>query len=175
MSLLDRLFSRAADPRDALRPLYAAVIDRARAPQWYEGGVPDTLDGRFDMVAAILSQVLLRMEAIPGMEGESALLTEIFVQDMDGQLREIGIGDMIVGKHIGRMMAALGGRLGAYRDAGADVSALAMALERNVWRGEAAPAGAALSTAERLLGWRAALDATRVDALRAGDLPPLIA
>jgi cytochrome b pre-mRNA-processing protein 3 len=55
---------------------------------------------------------------------------------MDGSLRQEGIGDQVVGKHIGRMMAALGGRLGAYRDARGDDTAMAEALRRNLWRGE---------------------------------------
>jgi cytochrome b pre-mRNA-processing protein 3 len=46
-----------------------------------------------------------------------ALLTELFVEDMDGQLRESGVGDVVVGKHIGKLMAVLGGRLGALRAA----------------------------------------------------------
>ena len=62
------------------------------------------------------------------------LLTELFVEDMDGQLRESGVGDMIVGKHIGKLMGTMGGRLGAYRDALAsgDATALADAVTRNV-------------------------------------------
>ena len=45
----------------------------------------------------------------------SALLTEWFVEEMDGQLREQGVGDVVVGKHVGRLMATLGGRIGALR------------------------------------------------------------
>src|SRR3954471_4193533 len=134
MGVLDRLFGRK--DRDALTPLYNAVVTEARRPAWYrEGQVPDTLDGRFDMVAAVLSLVLLRLEE----EGEpgrapSAYLTEIFVEDMDGELRERGIGDIVVGKHIGRMMGALGGRLGALRDAFAGGS-LDDVIARNIYRG----------------------------------------
>lgn len=70
MSLFSSLFSRK-DDRAALRPLYASVVARARQPHWYlDGSVPDTLDGRFDMVAAILSLVLLRLEAL-GAQAES--------------------------------------------------------------------------------------------------------
>ena len=95
MALFDRIFRRAADPRDTLRPLWHAVVARARAPHWYEdGAVPDTLDGRFDMVALILSLVLLRIEAAPEHGRDGVLLTEIFVDDMDGQMRQIGFGDM---------------------------------------------------------------------------------
>jgi cytochrome b pre-mRNA-processing protein 3 len=91
------------------------------------------------MVALVLSLALLRLEAEPGDAPKqlSADLADRFIADMDGSLRQEGIGDQVVGKHIGQMMAALGGRLGAYRDAGADDAALAVALRRNLWRGEA--------------------------------------
>ena len=62
-------------------------------------------------------------------------LTELFVDDMDGQLRQEGVGDVVVGKHIGKLMSVLGGRLGAYRSALQDVSnptALADAAARNL-------------------------------------------
>ena len=73
----------------------------------------------------------------------SVRLTELFVDDMDGQLRESGVGDLVVGKHVGRLMGALGGRLGALRNALAQAGAgegdtapvntpLAEALARNV-------------------------------------------
>ena len=57
------------------------------------------------------------------------------MHDMDGQMRQIGFGDMVVGKQVGRMMGALGGRLGAYRapDGSDDLRA---ALVRNLWRGK---------------------------------------
>jgi cytochrome b pre-mRNA-processing protein 3 len=123
--------------RDALVPLYDSLVAAARRPAWYrDGGVPDTLDGRFDMVAAMLSLVLLRLEA----EGEAgrapaAYLAELFVDDMDGQLRQAGIGDVVVGKHVGRMMAALGGRLGAFRVAFGDGGDLDGVIDRNIYRG----------------------------------------
>nr|WP_310496578.1 ubiquinol-cytochrome C chaperone family protein [Sandarakinorhabdus sp.] len=122
--------------------LYAAVVREARRPDWYLAGeVPDTMDGRFDMIALVLSLLMLRLETETAGRADhpaaalSALLAERFIADMDGNLRQDGIGDQVVGKHIGRMMAALGGRLGAYRDAGGDDSALAAALARNMWRG----------------------------------------
>jgi cytochrome b pre-mRNA-processing protein 3 len=70
-----------------------------------------------------------------------ALLTELFVTDMDGQLRESGVGDMVVGKHIGRLMSVLGGRLGAYREALAsdDPAVLAAGAQRDLREG-ASPA-----------------------------------
>ncbi|MBZ6381762.1 ubiquinol-cytochrome C chaperone family protein [Sphingomonas sanguinis] len=139
-----RYFGR--DGNEAL-PLYNAVVLRAREPHWYlDGAVPDTVDGRFDMIAAVLSLVLIRLEAEDAGAGPAARITERFVTDMDGQLRELGIGDIVVGKHIGRMMAMLGGRLTAYREglAGDDASFDA-ALVRNLYRGEAPDAPNAVS------------------------------
>jgi cytochrome b pre-mRNA-processing protein 3 len=134
--LWGRLFSRS-DGRDAVRPLYAAIIAEARQPHWYrDGGVADTVDGRFEMVAAIMSAVAYRMEALgEEAEGPLVLTTECFIEDMEGQLREQGVGDVSVGKHVGTMMSALGGRMGAYRE-GLLGEGLDVALVRNLYRGD---------------------------------------
>ena len=168
MGLLNRLFG--APDRGTAPQLYAAIVAAGRAPHWFvEGGVPDTIDGRFDMIAAILCFVLLRLEAEED-QAFSALLAECFIDDMDGQLREIGIGDVVVGKHMGRMMGMIGGRLGAYRE-GLEGGTLREALVRNLHRG-AVPADAALGHVElRLLEWRDALAKTPSAAIRAGELP----
>lgn len=172
MSLLKSLFRRR-DDRARMRPLYASVVAAARQPAWYvEGQVPDTVDGRFEMVSAMLSLVLLRLEA----EGErhaaeSAELTEIFVDDMDAQLREAGVGDVVVGKHIGKMMSALGGRLGAYRSglvAGGDLNP---ALDRNVYQGVVVDPQARDWTATRLRTLHAAMGAMDASTLIAGGWP----
>ena len=133
-SLKAGLFRSGPDPREALRPLWRRVVELSRDPVLYrDDGVADTVAGRFDMIAAVLALVLLRMERDRVLAQESALLTELFVADMDGQLRETGVGDMVVGKHIGRLMAVLGGRLGAFREAlkSADPEPLEAALARN--------------------------------------------
>lgn len=170
MGLLNRLFGRD-EPREALG-LYNAVVARARQPHWYlDGGVADDVDGRFDMIAAVLSMVLLRIED-EGQPGAAlgASLAECFVDDMDGQLRQIGIGDIMVGKHIGRMMGMLGGRLGAYREAQATGS-LAEPLVRNLYRGNA-PAPQALAHVDgALMTLRSDLAGVGIDRLREGVLP----
>ncbi|HEU4959197.1 MAG TPA: ubiquinol-cytochrome C chaperone family protein [Sphingomonas sp.] len=156
--------------RDAAAALYAAIVAKGREPHWYlEGGVADTVDGRFDMIAAILCLVLLRLEGDPDGPAPSAHLAERFVDDMDGQLREIGIGDIVVGKHIGRMMGMLGGRLGAYR-AAFDAGDLGPALIRNLYRGEAPEPSALAHVGGRLTAFRDALAAVPTPALVAGTL-----
>jgi cytochrome b pre-mRNA-processing protein 3 len=154
--------------------LYAAIVAEARRPDWYLAGeVPDTMDGRFDMVALVLSLTLLQFETDGDVAAPqaSADITDRFIADMDGNLRQDGVGDQVVGKHLGRMMAALGGRLGAYREAGADDDALSSALARNLWRGK--PPG------DDALGWvtaearrlQARLAATPFATLHSGGWP----
>ncbi|HEV7659116.1 MAG TPA: ubiquinol-cytochrome C chaperone family protein [Allosphingosinicella sp.] len=171
MSLLKSIFGEAKQ-RAPLEPLYRAIVARGRDPAWYrDGKVPDTIDGRFDMIAAILALVLLRLDA----EGEagrdpSVLLTEIFIDDMDGTLRQIGIGDYVVGKHVGRMMSALGGRLAAFR-AAREQGSFGEAARRNIFH-DAPPSEAAVAmVAAELERFAAGLDGTGLQDLLAGTLP----
>ncbi len=168
MGWLGRLLGRRDDET---LPLYNAIVARARLPHWYlDGQVPDTVDGRFDMVAAVLGFVLLRLETTPKGAEPSARLAERFVDDMDSQLRQIGVGDITVGKHIGRMMAMLGGRLGAYRDGVIDES-LDGALVRNLYRGKTPDPEALAHVSGSLLALRAALTRVSVGELVSGTLP----
>lgn len=171
MFLLKRIFGRSEpDPKQNLLPLYNRVVAKARQPHWYiEGHVPDSIDGRFDMVAAMLALVLLRLEKIPGHEQDMAYLTELFVDDMDGQLREVGIGEMIVGKHVGRMMGALGGRLTAFRAGLADHAGLDGAILRNIYRADTADDAALAYVRKALLETEAALASDVPDAIVAGQ------
>ena len=169
MISLRKLFRPGADPREARRPLWNAVVATARAPHWYaQGTVPDTLDGRFDMISLVMALVLHRIDEDPAQGLAGVQLTELFVNDMDGQMRQIGFGDMVVGKQVGRMMSALGGRLGVYRAAdGSDE--LRAALVRNLWRGnEPAEAGLAHVMAE-VAALRASLAAMPVSDLVVAD------
>jgi cytochrome b pre-mRNA-processing protein 3 len=163
MSLLARLLGRKPDPREALRPLWQNVIALAREPGWYaKGGVADTVAGRFDMIALITALVLLRMDGDPALRGPSARLTELFVQDMDGQLRQSGVGDLVVGKRMGKLMGALGGRIEALRGALAsrDDAALRAAIERNVTLIEGADPAAVAAEVRVVAAQLAALDNT---------------
>jgi cytochrome b pre-mRNA-processing protein 3 len=172
LTVLSRLFGERRD-RAALRPLYDALIAAARDPAWYrDGSVPDTLEGRFDMVAAMVSLALIRLEAEGNRaKAESVALTEIFIDDMDGTLRQIGIGDFVVGKQVGKLVGALGGRLGALRDALAEGSALEPAVRRNVFRDGPASDEQVAWVAGRLRGLHERLGGTAMEPLLAGDFP----
>lgn len=172
LALLSRLFGERRE-RAALRPLYDALVAAARDPAWYrEGAVPDTLEGRFDMLATLLALVLLRLEAEgDGAKAESVALTEIFIDDMDGTLRQIGIGDFVVGKHVGKLVGALGGRLGALREALAGGGALEPAVRRNVFRDGPASDAQVDWVAERLRTLHERLAGTATESLLAGAFP----
>ena len=156
MNFISKLLGLEADPRDQMIPLWHRVVEIARDPAWYaQCKVADSVDGRFDMITAVLSVALLRLEASDDLRGLSALLTELFVEDMDGQLREFGVNDVVVGKRMGKLMSVMGGRLGAYRPAlnSGDAEKLAGAIERNVTFSEDSDADANIALVqEKLLG-----------------------
>lgn len=173
MTFFQRIFGgRSRQAR--LAPLYDAVVAAGRDPYWYrDAHIPDTLDGRFDMVAAILSLVLLRMEqGGDAARADSVLLTETFIADMDGTLRQIGIGDFVVGKHVGKMMGALGGRLTAFRTA-IEAGDFAPTVTRNLFR-DAPPSTEAVALASAALArFHDALALLASDRLLAGKLPAI--
>jgi cytochrome b pre-mRNA-processing protein 3 len=171
LSFLSNIFGRNTD-RDRLAPLYEAVVRAARDPAWYrDGQVPDTVDGRFDMVAAVLALVLLRLEA----EGarsrdETVLLTEHFIDDMEASLRQLGTGDMLVGKNVGKLVGALGGRLGAFRTAIDEGGDFAPIVTRNIFH-EAPPTPEATQfVAARLRAFHDRLQVTPSERILAGEL-----
>ncbi|KLE34701.1 ubiquinol-cytochrome C chaperone family protein [Aurantiacibacter luteus] len=168
MSFFQRLTRR--DPRDALRPLWHAVVGTSREPEWYaDCGVADTVDGRFDMIALVLALTMLRMEDSEDLRPRTALLTELFVADMDRQLRDSGVGDLAVGKKMGRLMEALGGRIGVLRENLTESDAtLAVILKRNVTLADEEKKPYALAVRARALHDR--LTALSDEAVMAGDL-----
>lgn len=173
MSFLSRIFGKRADDRAHVRPLWHRIVEIAREKPWYaDHGIADTLSGRFDAVALVLALVLLRMEREEALIEPSVRLTEIFVDDMDGQLRESGVGDVVVGKRIGQLMSVLGGRLGAYRealargDAQSIQAAMTEAVTRNVTLAQGGDATRVAEAAIVLAGQLAALGAEDLLAAR---------
>ena len=170
MSFFARLFGTQSDPREQWRPLWRTIVEQAREPDWYRMcGVSDTVEGRFDMITLVLSLVILRMEGDEELAPHTALVTELFVEDMEGQLREAGIGDPTVGKKIGNLMSSMGGRLGTYRTAlgDEDRAALADAVKRNVTMAQEDEAEA---LAERMIRLHKRLARTNAEQLRKGEI-----
>jgi len=172
------LFRRSRD-KEAARRLYMAVLARARDPLFYEDfGVPDTVDGRFDMVALHVFLMLRRLKRdLPATARLSQALFDLMFVDMDENLREMGVGDLAVGRRVKDMAKAFLGRLAAYEAAlaEADTDALAGALRRNLFRGLAPDAGQVAAMAAYVREQDHGLAATALAALSAGGdvFPPI--
>lgn len=128
--------------------LYRAVVAQARQPVFYTSyGVPDSLDGRFDLIALHMFILLHRLKADDAARELSQDVFDRMFADMDRSLREMGVGDLGVGRRVRAMAEALYGRVAAY-EAGiaADDSVLAAALRRNLYGtvGQGEPSAAAL-------------------------------
>jgi cytochrome b pre-mRNA-processing protein 3 len=163
-------FRRRSDDRQAGGALYAAAVAAARDPVFYTAiGVPDTLDGRFDLIGVHAWLLIRRLscDTPPGPALAQAVFDAMF-RDMDDNLREMGVGDLSVARKMKQMWEAFHGRAAAYDAAfdSADASALTAALARNVWRAAAAPGAAALADAVRAQA--AHLAAQPLAAFRAG-------
>jgi cytochrome b pre-mRNA-processing protein 3 len=130
--ILERLFRRKPKPAAAL---YDVIVAAARHPHFFvDLNVPDTLDGRFDLIVLHLYLVLDRLRDVA--ETERQNLIDYFFMDMDRSLREMGVGDLSVGKKVRVMAEAFYGRMLAYQAAVEQGDpALAVALERNVYAG----------------------------------------
>lgn len=132
-----KLFQRKNPYEGSARALYAQALAQVRQPVFYaERGVPDSFDGRFDLLLLHLYLVVERMlsEENVGQEFNQALF-DITFADMDQTLREMGIGDMGVPKHMRRMMKAFNGRMYAYKAAGIhkSIESLESALRKNLY------------------------------------------
>lgn len=160
-------------PWDAARRLYVCVVKQARQPGFYlTCGVPDTADGRFDM---ILLHAFLLLRRTKRDHDRTAYLGQAFFDlmfaDMDQNLREMGLGDLAVGKRVKGMAAAFYGRIQAYEDGLAgDEAALVDSLRRNLYR-KTEPDDSQLSTVADYMRREAArLDHIDTDRLLRGEL-----
>ena len=170
MKSLMRLFR--SEPGEA-RPLYDQVVARARQPHCYvDGQAPDTMEGRFGVLATLLALTDVRLER----GGEAARrasvsLTECFVADMDAQLRQDGVGDPVMGKKVGSLVGALGGRVGAWRRAVDGEESWEAVTSRSFYRDKAPGETALAHTVAELKHYWQALQGRSDEALLGGILP----
>lgn len=167
--MLKRLFRPAPPTPTPAEDLYALAVAQARTPVFYTAlGVPDRIDARFELYTLHVLLLIMRLRE-DGEEGGqlSQALFDTYVSALDNALRELGVGDISVGKKMRKLGEALYGRMGAYEAALAagDAAVLSEALNRNVYE-DAAPDGAA-ALADYALASRAALSAQPAADLRA--------
>ena len=149
-------------PRGTIDAIYGMIVTQAREPLFYRDlGVPDTVNGRFDLIVLHLWTVLRRLGEMSGMAGPAQALFDRFCADMDHNLREMAIGDLAVPKKMQAFGEAFYGRIAAYDMALSESpEALAQAIRRNVLDGGsienanrlAAYAISVIATLERLDG-----------------------
>lgn len=135
---------------EAGEALYAAAVEQARTPDLYARlGAPDTVEGRFEMVALHVWLVMRRLkEGGPGARKTSQAMFDAMFRNLDDSLRELGVGDLSVGKKIRKLAENFYGRIGAYEAAlekGGEGDDLARAIGRNVFENEDAPEAAAFA------------------------------
>jgi cytochrome b pre-mRNA-processing protein 3 len=165
------LFRRKRRP-DTISSLYGMIVAQARCPVFYrEYGVADTVSGRFDLLLLHLVLVVERLMRDEASKACAQDLFDRFCADMDDNLREIGIGDLSVPRHMKRVGEAFYGRAQAYQAAllDSDDGALAEALTRNIY-GATPPPGAAARLSTYIRAMAAALDHQPVAGMMAGRL-----
>lgn len=169
---LGRWFRR--DPTQAVaEALYGAVVAQARRPEFYTRcGVPDTVDGRFDLIAVHVFLLLHRLKHDhPAAADLAQGVFDTMFQDMDHSLREMGAGDLGVGRRVKAMVQGLYGRIAAYEaglaGAGGELEA---ALRRNLY-GTTDPApGCTAAMAAYMRAQAAALAGQTLAMLMAGEI-----
>jgi cytochrome b pre-mRNA-processing protein 3 len=148
MIMLQNLFRTR--PRERLgEPLYELAVRQARDPGFYTRlGVADRIDARFELYTlhVLLLVMRLRDEGEAGAEAAQALF-DAYVSALDHALRELGVGDISVGKKMRRLGEAMYGRMNAYEPPlrAGDAAALAESLSRNVFERDDPAAGRALA------------------------------
>lgn len=171
--ILDRLFRPKAAQASG-RALYAAVVEQARSAALYADlGAPDTIEGRFEVYSL---HVVLLLDRLRGQGGQAAdigqALFDTYVQALDDALREMGVGDLSVGRKMRKLGEAFYGRAKSYEKALAalpDAADLEALLARTVYAD--ADAAQAPRLASYVLKQRAALAEASIDSLAAGSAP----
>ena len=138
------LFARLRPAPPPSSAAYDAAVNVARAPHWYrEGQVPDTMDGRFAVLATVLALVSLRLEEGGEASNPAAvMMTEAFIADMDAQMREAGFGDPSLGKQVRSMVGSLASRVDRWRTMFAGPDGWDETVRRSLYRGVAVDSGA---------------------------------
>lgn len=127
--------------KEVSEKLFGAVVTQSRRREFYmEYGVPDTLDGRYDMLVVHVALLMIRLQQEPDGKKLCQSLFDRFFRDMERSLREIGVGDLSVPRHMKRMMRGFNGRAERYRMAFRDSSPemLEEAVRKNIYGDDAA-------------------------------------
>ncbi|HEX5238102.1 MAG TPA: ubiquinol-cytochrome C chaperone family protein [Sphingomicrobium sp.] len=169
--MLDFLFRRLTAEQKRGARLFDAVTRIARHPHWYvEGKIADTIDGRFAVLATVAALVVVRLEQ-EGARGDAAsvALTERFVEVMEAEHRELGLGDPTLGKTVRRLVGSLARRTERWRSAICDLSGWIAATRDSLYR-DGVAAEALKHSSDALMRLWLNLQANDVHSLEEGKL-----
>lgn len=168
---LKSLFRRN-EGEEAVRAAYAAIVAQARRPGFYRvAGVPDTAEGRFAMVALHGFLAMDRLGSDSEAEAFSQALFDMMFGDMDRNLREMGVGDLSIGKKVTGLAQYFYAMAAACREGLKEGgAALEDALQQYVWRGEEIDESACRSLADYMLRSEATLAGQDVATIMRGEI-----
>lgn len=132
------LFKRLRQDARSSSPAYDAAVNIARAPHWYRAGaVPDTMDGRFAVLATVLALVTLRIEDEGAASAPASVaLTEAFIADMHAQMQQAGFGDPSLGKQVRHLVGSLASRIDRWRSTIGKSDDWTATVRRSLYRDE---------------------------------------
>lgn len=141
--MLSFLFPRLTPERSRGAALFEALVGVARQPHWFvEGQLPDTIDGRFALLSTIVALAIVRLERGGDHARAGVALTERFVEAMDAEHRQLGIGDPTVGKTVRKLVGALDRRVDLWRRALDGDNGWDEAVQTSLFKNELPPADA---------------------------------
>ena len=151
--------------------LFEALTTESRRPHWYiEGAVPDTFDGRFAVLATLTALTLVRMENEEGAENRfSVALTERFIEVMESEHRQLGIGDPTLGRTVRKLVGMLARRTEAWRKATEQTADWFETTGESLYKQGASP-DALSHSAQALKAFNEELAATPLDQLERGKI-----
>jgi cytochrome b pre-mRNA-processing protein 3 len=168
-------FGRKNRNKALIEGIYAVIVARSRLEVFYRDlGVPDSLDGRFELLTLYMTLVTRHLRAMPSPGPDMAQdLVDVTFAQFDAALREMGVGDVSIPKRMKSMAGAFLGRASAYDEAlrANDHAALLSALRRNLYGREPIPDGAVEKIAQDVLASVTALEKTSIADYSAAQLP----
>ena len=169
--MLSFLFPRLTAQPSRGAALFSALVAEARREEWFvQGGIEDTLDGRFAVLSTVTALATIRLER-GGSEArdEAVALVERFIEAMDSEHRQMGIGDPTLGKTVRKLVSALGRRVELWRHAVGGEAAWDQATRDSLF-GSAAPQAASSEAPKLTAELWARLEASDDAALKEGQL-----
>ena len=166
------LFARLTGEPKRGEALFRLAVAEARQPHWFvQGGVPDTVNGRFAVLATIAALTIVRLEQA-GARGEEAsvALTERLVEALDAEVREMGVSDPAIGKQVRKLVGSVAARVGRLHALTKTDAGWTDEIRKSLYLDEPEEADAAVHSEQALKGFWLRLCACGVDELIEGNL-----